>query len=1299
MKTKLWVVLAILALRANAQNIVSNNSFEAYGATLTGWNSVEGYGWVGVTTSAADGQTYATITGDLYQDLATTPGRTYLLRYAVAGSASSGIATLQTRWGGTLVATITFDTTGHSNENLGWVYVTNIVLASSSTTRLWFANGNFPTSPFPNVDDVGAFPVDAPPTSCDNAPNDLTGWWKAEGDTIDSASNNYGNLLNGAGFTNGLVGQAFYFAGDNQCLIIPYAPALISSNYSIETWVQPLSQISDSSTQAVIFAQYKGRCQLWALPGTSGLRLALQFAVDPSSSVGLVSTAEIPIGQFSHVAGTWDGTNLSLYVNGTLDSQITPGAVPFDSGCHFFVGGIYSTLPASCVYSGGFFNGIVDEVSYYRRALSAGEISSIFQAGNFGKCSAVHPPSITLQPVSKTVYAGSTVTFTANATGDGPLGFQWRFNGTNLSNQTTASLTLANVQIARSGSYSLAVNNPAGSALSSNALLTVLPAPPCVNVTNGLVSWWRAETNLFDSWDSNDGTLLFGSSGAFGSPYLGVAYAPGKVGQAFNISSNGVLVIDNVSLRMTKELSIECWVNPTTVSGSIWRTILSKSDSPTGFGSANSYYLGASNGFVVLKVSPNGANMVSLSSPQPLPTGLWTHVAATYDSAALRLYLNGALVAETNYSSGIFAGTSDVGIGAVPLQRASWYLPWSGYLDEISLYNRALSDGEIQDIYNADLTGKCLSGPIIAMQPHDLAIPINEDAIFSLKVLGAKPLRYQWRFNGTNLTSKTSSTLALERVQSNVVGNYSVVITNSLGRATSSAASLTLLPPSTCVYAPTGIVAWWPANGFTNDVIGTNNASFALRFGASTATYATGKVDRCFSFTNGAASAGSSPALNIGSNADFSIEAWCKIVQPLNALASSSTAIPLVQKFGPQVIILPPPTRTIGYALLLYNGRLACQLTTPPFSDSDLETFTSFAPDIRDGLFHHVAFTFHRIATNGGNLYVDGQNVLTFDTTQFGRTSLSNSVPLEIGDDSSGFPGFPDPSSPQERLDELSIYNRALSPAEILSIYQAGTAGKCIPPPTMSVPPTNQIVQAGTTATLRVVASGFPPLLYQWTKNGTIVSNATNSTLVFSNVTVADAGQFSVLVSNVGGVHISPFATLTVNRPPIANNFYAATIQNSPITIPIEKLLFSAADPDADPLALLSFATPTPNGGSLVRASSELTYTPPTGFIGLDSCLYTVTDGRGGSASAFINIQIRSANDPSGNLLPLTPITGGFRVSFAGIPNRTYTLQRSEFVSGPWSNVSTITIGSLGIAIYDDTNSPPPTAFYRTVYP
>jgi hypothetical protein len=86
---------------------------------------------------------------------------------------------------------------------------------------------------------------------------------------------------------------------------------------------------------------------------------------------------------------------------------------------------------------------------------------------------ALQPPGITAQPSNQTASAGSNVTFTVGATGSNPLGYQWRFNGTNLAGATNPSLSLTNVQAASAGAYDVVASNIAGLAASAPATLTV----------------------------------------------------------------------------------------------------------------------------------------------------------------------------------------------------------------------------------------------------------------------------------------------------------------------------------------------------------------------------------------------------------------------------------------------------------------------------------------------------------------------------------------------------------------------------------------------------------------------------------------------------------------------------------------------------------------------------------------------------------------------------------------------------------------------------------------------------------
>jgi hypothetical protein len=84
-------------------------------------------------------------------------------------------------------------------------------------------------------------------------------------------------------------------------------------------------------------------------------------------------------------------------------------------------------------------------------------------------------PSITTDPQSQTVKLGTNVTFIAAASGLPAPGFQWRFNGTNISGATNTSFSLANVATTNTGNYSVIATNIAGMATSTNAALALLP--------------------------------------------------------------------------------------------------------------------------------------------------------------------------------------------------------------------------------------------------------------------------------------------------------------------------------------------------------------------------------------------------------------------------------------------------------------------------------------------------------------------------------------------------------------------------------------------------------------------------------------------------------------------------------------------------------------------------------------------------------------------------------------------------------------------------------------------------------
>jgi endonuclease/exonuclease/phosphatase family metal-dependent hydrolase len=95
--------------------------------------------------------------------------------------------------------------------------------------------------------------------------------------------------------------------------------------------------------------------------------------------------------------------------------------------------------------------------------------------------SSTNPPSISIQPLDRTVPAGSNVQFSVTAAGAQPLSYQWYFNTNNLiTNATANTLTVTNAQLTNAGSYSVIVTNNVGSITSSVGILTVTNAAPTI---------------------------------------------------------------------------------------------------------------------------------------------------------------------------------------------------------------------------------------------------------------------------------------------------------------------------------------------------------------------------------------------------------------------------------------------------------------------------------------------------------------------------------------------------------------------------------------------------------------------------------------------------------------------------------------------------------------------------------------------------------------------------------------------------------------------------------------------------
>lgn len=119
-------------------------------------------------------------------------------------------------------------------------------------------------------------------------------------------------------------------------------------------------------------------------------------------------------------------------------------------------------------------------------------------------------PSISTQPAGQTNVAGTTINFSVIAAGTGPLSYQWRFNGTNVSaTATNSTYSIASAQTNHSGPYTVVITNVAGAITSTVAQLSITSAPPVLATTNIVISQFYGGGGFAATCYKNDFVELF----------------------------------------------------------------------------------------------------------------------------------------------------------------------------------------------------------------------------------------------------------------------------------------------------------------------------------------------------------------------------------------------------------------------------------------------------------------------------------------------------------------------------------------------------------------------------------------------------------------------------------------------------------------------------------------------------------------------------------------------------------------------------------------------------------------------
>lgn len=357
-------------------------------------------------------------------------------------------------------------------------------------------------------------------------------------------------------------------------------------------------------------------------------------------------------------------------------------------------------------------------------------------------------------------------------------------------------------------------------------------------------------------------------------------------------------------------------------------------------------------------------------------------------------------------------------------------------------------------------------GPVITNDPVSLTVLQGANANFTVKATGSGTLRYQWQFNQTNIAGATVSSYTVNDAQLEDAGGYSVRVGDNIATNSSATAFLSVVIPlvnaPSSVVAPSGMVNWWPADGSLNDIFGTLN--FTPKGGFY---YAPGKSGTAFHF-DGSTTILTNNAANL--QVPWTVGMW---VNRQNTPQTSATLL---------------GDGTYALKLEQYNGTHQVGLTVLGVGDY----IFSPAYTVPANTWTHLAF----VGTSSGiTFYANGvlkgslTNSITLPRKYMGAAYITSSakyVDFMLGS-----------------IDEVMTFNRALSVAEINTIYSAGSAGLVRAPQVVSSQATGEsqytINLKGQTGKSYTLYSS--PDLISWTVVGNVLNPLGTSQYIDTHVT------------------------------------------------------------------------------------------------------------------------------------------------------------------------------------------------------
>ncbi len=437
----------------------------------------------------------------------------------------------------------------------------------------------------------------------------------------------------------------------------------------------------------LLFADVGDRVDFSNLPGspTPGpSSISLRYRAEAAVSLNLTLNAQTQLLQLPATEGEWreyplSGLMLSSGLNNTLTLQLQSGVFALD----------HITLASAAAVEAADPHQRVMQISQQDRDALLQYLKELD-----GSAPPIRPmaPLVTRHPEDQFAYLEASAVFSVGELSEPPAQIQWQFRPDRfsawqtLTGATGTQLELQEIAAGDAGHYRALLSNEHGQGFSEAGHLFVGPTTAVAPMPgDALVAAW-----LFDE---GQGTQAVNSVNAAHSGAMGAAaWAQGQLGSAVDLSGGSVQVPAGLDL-VGNQFTMSFWMRPGNNGGTDPRILSKASGTST---TAHLWKVGFTGNrrFRVRLTTADGFFELS-SNEQAFAYDQWQHVAVVYDGAQLRIHKDGVNIA-SRAASGVVAVDPSLGVGIGNQPTGAGDRAYDGLLDQIRIYNRALTAEELQ---------------------------------------------------------------------------------------------------------------------------------------------------------------------------------------------------------------------------------------------------------------------------------------------------------------------------------------------------------------------------------------------------------------------------------------------------------------------------------------------------------------------------------------------------------------------------------------------------------------------------